>query len=255
MLSLPPDALGYHVNSQIFRCGALRLTAEEVLGRGSFCTAFLASAPNGVRAVVKKAIFTSIDRVQRKDQLTHLTNEQNILRSFRGTQILPRLLDDRVVATTDAPYLVIVPAGTVLPLFAATLSLVQRRQLAPKLHVDLLSCLAAAHALGFCHSDLRPDNIIALPGNTFTVIDWGLGRTSNSPMHHYRGGLCYMHDDVLARMPIVDGCEVILYKPEYDVAAVKYIAWAFANSEKKLKVPWADCSPQEMVKLRRALVA
>lgn len=47
----------------------------------------------------------------------------------------------------------------------------------------VLRALRAAHDLGWVHCDVRPQNIVACPGNHFVLVDWGLARPVEAPAH------------------------------------------------------------------------
>ena len=51
----------------------------------------------------------------------------------------------------------------------------------------------ACDKFGYCHSDLRADNVIVV-NDTYIIIDWALARKENELIHNYSGGLVYFHD-------------------------------------------------------------
>jgi serine/threonine-protein kinase len=73
---------------------------------------------------------------------------------------------------------------------------------------QLLDVLAAAHALGIVHRDIKPDNLFVLPGGRLKVIDFGIARVrGEAPLlctpHGIRmGTLSYMSPEQAAGQPV-----------------------------------------------------
>jgi serine/threonine protein kinase len=241
--SLTPGQLGCTHRPQQFHTSVGAFNAVQVLGRGAFCTAFRAVGAKHPHqeVVVKQEILTSTGKDTHRNLLSHLTREMEILRMFGGqpNSPLPRLLLPEEVVTSASPFLLMLPVGLDLIRHATLLSAHERRKHAKVLEADLRSCLQFAHSVGVCHSDLRPANVIALPSGGYSVIDWGLGRAPDAPLHRYKGAVPFMHDELLRALPPPCDKREVPFKAEYDLGAIEYIVWAFIQGDKGLVAPWA----------------
>ena len=97
------------------------------------------------------------------------------------------------------------------------------------LYRNLIEALGAALKVGFCHTDLRPDNVVVV-GETFVVIDWGLATPPDTQFHEHRAGIDFYHDEIV----ITEVEDAPLFKPEFDKFSAKCIAYFFA----KISIPW-----------------
>jgi serine/threonine protein kinase len=100
------------------------------------------------------------------------------------------------------------------------------------------SGIAAAHAAGYCHCDLRPENIVVVDHNV-VIIDWGLSGKVGEKRHKHNGGLLFFHDEILMRSP-EDNTDLLITK-EQDTVSIEYIAVAimsFDTSRGCNAVPW-----------------
>ena len=70
-----------------------------------------------------------------------------------------------------------------------------------KMREDVRIALDHSHGLGWCHCDVRIENILAFEdGNrdyNFQLIDWGLARENDGNMHEHTGGVDFFHDDIV----------------------------------------------------------
>lgn len=245
-----------------------------MLGRGGFATAFEAVVvgSSDSSSVVIKAATLSTTQSDRKhyDQLKHMTKELDVLKqlhhmvwmsgsttSSSSTAIATSSLDHfpsplftNWECTEQQPFLPMTPVGVPLVLHASNFDKTQRRELGVVLKQQLLYALAIAHQTGFCHCDLRPDNVIFYPpSNTYIIIDWGLGCPPEAPFHGYLGGLPFFHDDIVksaANMSL----STLLYRPEYDVASAEYVVYAFILGMKQLSVPWVHLHSDALIDKR-----
>lgn len=265
----------------------------NLLGRGGFATAFEAvviGQANSPSVVIKTATLTSIlkDRKHEK-QLCHMTNEVNMLRLLSQSINVPQhsssssssssstrasssamsntsgsahiqshvssLLHANWECSEQQLFLPILPVGIPLHLHASDCNKKRRIELAPKLKQNLLDTLQVVHRLGYCHCDLRPDNVIFSPVHeSYVIIDWGLGCESYASFHGYFGGLPFFHDDIV-RSHASDNEELKpAYKPEYDIASAMYVVYAFALGMKLLTVPWAKFKSEELIEARNSFV-
>jgi serine/threonine protein kinase len=143
------------------------------------------------------------------------------------------------------------PVGLPLSLHASGFTKSQRIDLAVKLKNQLLSTLDAAHRLGYCHCDFRPDNIIFNPADeSYIIIDWGLACSSGTEFHGYIGGLPFFHDDIINYVLLEYDAQKPRYTPMYDIVSAHYVVYAFKLGKKHLTVPWATLTGEELIEMR-----
>ena len=221
---------------------------RAVLGRGSFSTVFVAMERNTDSEVaLKKAIRNrnAASQTHAKD-FEYLASECQLLKTFNSqSDKLPYLFDNDWDISAYA-YMPFLPVGVALPVYAALLNKLERSVCLKQLSDDLQEALSVANRFGYCHCDIRPQNVIFARG-VFVLIDWGLARQQGEATHLHIGGLRFYHDDIV-RQPFA----AIPFKTEYDLASVTYVVFAFMEGKPNLEVPWAFLAGEELIELRRS---
>ena len=214
---------------------------------------------------IKMAIPTKTDQGRvHSTRLGHMVHECDILRVLQSTPMtpysssrryslrlrdsnnnnihFPSLYDREWKCTESQPFLPLTPIGVSLAVFASQHDTASRKKLADTLQEQLTQSLAFAHTQGYCHRDLRPDNVIYDDNKkVFVIIDWGLGAKVNSPMHEYNGGIDFFHDIIVRYVySVYSGVktEPPLYIPDFDYASASYVVYAFKRGLSNLSVPW-----------------
>ena len=222
LFSCTPEQLGHTIQKKILSGKNslntnLTFQLNDTSGRGSFATVFSASLVGSSSLVaIKMAIPTKTDQGRvHSTRLGHMVHECDILRVLQSTPMIPysssrrsslrrrdsnessssasvsnnnihfpSLYDREWKCTESQPFLPLTPIGISLAVFASQHDTASRKKLAEKLQEQLTKSLAFAHSKGYCHRDLRPDNVIYDDEKkVFVIIDWGLGAKENSPMH------------------------------------------------------------------------
>ena len=155
--------------------------------------------------------------------------------------------------------LLMLPVGVPLIVHISGKRKPERSELAAKMTLDITTALQTALSKGFCHSDLRPDNIVVKPPHHCVLVDWGLARAPAEPMHDCSGGIPFFHDDIVMYFFDKEDREVgeaapppPAYIAEYDAASLAFVAHAVVAGYKKLEVPWAGSIGQNMIARRNA---
>ena len=93
---------------------------------------------------------------------------------------------------------------------------------AAKIGAQVAEALAAAHALGIVHRDVKPSNILVSPGNTAKLMDFGVARVSGDTgltrTGHMIGSIAYMPPE------IARGSEATPAADLYSLGATLYTA-------------------------------
>jgi serine/threonine protein kinase len=265
-LQCTPDQLG--VVSALPVCAGLRSDYElqRILGRGAFCTAFLAlQRPQGNMVVIKRKCLATDTPSADPNRL--LAVECSVLRKFTSgapeCEYLPKLAEPAWMftaavpyvpnwmiaavmpyvpfwmVTAGLPYIPMLPVGQQLERRYADLTAAQRGCEARVLYRHVVAGLHAAHNLGVCHQDVRPQNVVYnVETQCYVLIDWGLAAAPGQPMHPHRGGRPFWHDDVVKARKLFAAWN-FPYFPEHDVAAARYVAWAF-QAQHNLRVSWEN---------------
>lgn len=148
-------------------------------------------------------------RATNRQQQEHLARELEVLRLFEvrmGTAekglLLPVPASQGFTLDPKDPYILSLPVGISLAWRARTLrTQLSRRAEARALSDCLKAVLTAAHQMGVCHTDLRPDNVIYDPQRQlYTVIDWGLAREPGQELHHYEGAIPFFSNAVVRQL-------------------------------------------------------
>jgi serine/threonine-protein kinase len=158
--------------------------------------AVAARIAHGGMATVYLAMDTRLDReVALKVMHAELARDEEFVRRFIGeAKSVARLSHQNVVAVfdqgSDGPFLYLameyVPGRTLKEL------LTERGRFAPAAALDImagvLDGLAAAHASGIVHRDVKPENVLLAPDGRLKVADFGLAR-AQATAAHTRAGL------------------------------------------------------------------
>lgn len=152
-----------------------RYTAHQILGRGSAGTVWLGSGPDGPVAVKLLRDDLSADQ----ELVGRFVQERAALVSLDHPHVVG--IRDLVVDGNDLALVMDLIRGTDLR------SLLDReRRLAPRQAVaiaaDIADALAAAHAAGYVHRDVKPENIL-LDGDTQAALltDFGVAKLIDEP--------------------------------------------------------------------------
>jgi tetratricopeptide (TPR) repeat protein/predicted Ser/Thr protein kinase len=140
-----------------------------------------------------------------------------LLRRATATRSLERLLEEaRTLAAVRHPNVVTVYGADVRDGRAGLwMELVHGRTLeswlqthkamgageAASVAVDLCRALAAVHAAGLVHGDIKPQNVMREEGGRIVLMDFGSGRAQGAPMGASAGTPLYLAPEVLAGAP------------------------------------------------------
>ncbi len=171
--------------------------ADPLVGRlldGRY--AVMARIAHGGMATVYRAVDTRLDReVALKVMHADLARDEDFVRRFIGeAKSVARLSHQNVVAVfdqgTDGPYpylaMEYVPGRTLKDVLR------ERGRFSPAAALDImtgvLDGLAAAHASGIVHRDVKPENVLLTPDGRLKVADFGLAK-AQAAAGHTRTGL------------------------------------------------------------------
>lgn len=207
-----------------------------VLGQGAFATVF-----HGYMGSTQCAVKVHrIDSACTKEEFgVQLVREESVLRGFEAQRSmhLPRLLFAGGSELED-PILVLRDVGVSLARHVNKRPKQERREIAGILHRELIAGLSAALGAGFCHADLRPDNVVFVESTGhFMIIDWSLSVKPLTLSHAHKGGKAFF-SDALVLAADTDNWP-ITFDPQYDVESAFYICVAVVLGGRNLSVPWA----------------
>ncbi len=161
-----------------------RYRVESLIATGGMATVYLGTDTRLDRTVALKVMHAE------------LANDEDFVRRFVGeARSVARLSHPNVVAVYDQGadgqtlYLAMeyVPGRTLRDLMN------ERGRLSPRDALDImdgiLAGLAAAHAAGIAHRDVKPENVLLTSGHSVKVADFGLARTMAGASHTKTGML------------------------------------------------------------------
>ncbi len=161
-----------------------RYRVESLIATGGMATVYLGTDTRLDRTVALKVMHAE------------LANDEDFVRRFVGeARSVARLSHPNVVAVYDQGadgrmlYLAMeyVPGRTLRDLMN------ERGLLSPRDALDImdgiLAGLAAAHAAGIAHRDVKPENVLLTSGHSVKVADFGLARTMAGASHTKTGML------------------------------------------------------------------
>jgi serine/threonine protein kinase len=147
-------------------------TLDSLLGVGGMAAVYGATHRNGARAAIKLfpfSVTTSAEFAERILREGYLANKI-------GHPSVVRVLDDHLDREREYAYLVmellegetarqrVERTGPMSPLEAV------------KYMIDLVDCLAVAHARGVVHRDIKPENLFLTEEGKLKVLDFGVAR-------------------------------------------------------------------------------
>ena len=213
----------------------------NVLGSGAFSSVFDGAVKDcGDRVVVKAPRMGSSAPIS--VQVALLQHEASVIRAFAGrTAALPRLYAEDWHCDEEHPYICLRDRGISLSQLADNRTKDNRRAVAAVLREQAHAGLRAALVAGYCHADLRPENVVYIgdyPVGNFQIIDWGLSVPPQQLTHKHKGGKAFFANELVCA---ADTAEYpIIFKPEYDLESIEYICFAVVRGARNLKVPWAS---------------
>jgi beta-lactam-binding protein with PASTA domain/predicted Ser/Thr protein kinase len=161
-----------------------RYRVESLIATGGMATVYLGTDTRLDRTVALKVMHAE------------LANDEDFVRRFVGeARSVARLSHPNVVGVYDQGadgrtlYLAMeyVPGRTLRDLMN------ERGRLSPRDALDImdgiLAGLAAAHAAGIAHRDVKPENVLLTSGHSVKVADFGLARTMAGTSHTKTGML------------------------------------------------------------------
>jgi serine/threonine protein kinase len=172
---MPSDRTGATRPAPPSQIGRYRVLAE--LGRGSMGIVYAAYDDAGTRSVAVKVLGEAFEH-----------DQDARARFLRETEIVARLRHPNIVSIFEAgeddsrPFLAMqLLDGAPLTDYVAAL---EPSALQPRLDLLVQMCegVAAAHALGVVHRDLKPGNIMVQPDGLLKILDFGVARVSGSNM-------------------------------------------------------------------------
>ena len=241
ILTRSPEELGLPINGHYELNKNVNIIS--VLGMGSFCTVFRGKSTNEIGD-------TSFVAIKRPKYLTNrnlepvqemLLNEYSVLellnkelnrtsvQSLRNwpTCAYPSIQNDIV------PYIVFNDIGKDVKVLYSRLSSKNKSAFIIKIGKDITKALKHAHGLGWCHCDVRVENILAFEVSKgeyyFQLNDWGLAIKIGNNMHEYTGGQVFFHDEIVNKT--VEEQTTVKVQENHDFAALFYSLVALKSFE------------------------
>ena len=155
-----------------------RYAVAAQLGRGSMGVVYKGHDPEIDRPVAIKIVRVDLLETQHRDDY--------LARFRREVQAAGRCMHPNIVAIYDSgshesdPFFVMEYVEAVSLDQALPKGEGVGPQAASDIVLQLLEALAAAHALGVVHRDVKPANMLLTPGRRIKVMDFGISRITTS---------------------------------------------------------------------------
>jgi len=186
--------------------------SDKILGSGSFARVVLANhVPTGKKVAVKIMDKTKLPENMRM----YVAREPGILCNMKHPNIVKMLHSSE----TDAEISVFMQFFEGSDLF----SYIQEKKwvdeaAGKRMFVQLLDALAHVHAAGYCHRDIKLENVLISKTSRsgtrrLVMIDFGFAAPIPSPDHKFTdhpGSVCYAAPELLRGLPY-DGTKVDIY--------------------------------------------
>ncbi|WP_431783991.1 serine/threonine-protein kinase [Streptomyces chumphonensis] len=195
-----------------------RYTAHRILGRGSAGTVWLGSGPEG-RVAIK---LLREDLAADQELVGRFVHERTALMSLDHPRVVG--VRDLVVDGHDLALVMDLVQGSDL-----RTQLDRHRRLTPadavRVTADIADALAAAHAAGYVHRDVKPENILLDEASGHALLtDFGVARLIDAPRRGGTGRVVGTPDYVAPE--IVEGLPPRAAVDIYALATVLYEALA-----------------------------
>ncbi len=153
-----------------------RYWVESIIGRGGFGAVYRARHMHTRQVVALKMLRASAPPgAHGANPGAHLVREAQILATVRHRNIV-QVFDAGVVDGAAFIAMELVEGASIEQLLAQTPALPLPTVLA--LATQLLDGLAAAHAVGVVHRDIKPGNLLVVPDGTLKILDFGISKSS-----------------------------------------------------------------------------
>ena len=222
---------------------------EKEIGRGSFGTVYKAIDPNLQLEVALKVIQprgeTPIDlsRALKEARLLAKISHPNVVRVYRAERI-----GDEVAISME------LIAGDTLEELVARQGLFGANE-ATLIGLDLCRALAAVHAAGTLHGDIKARNVMRETGGRTVLMDFGAGRELRNdgryPDNDFAGTPIYLAPEVFAghrrtRASDVYSLAVLLYflvSGSYPVTGATLTEIGRRHTQPRARIPLRDVRP------------
>ncbi|KAJ9131475.1 hypothetical protein P3X46_035131 [Hevea brasiliensis] len=228
-----------------------------LLGKGGFGSVFYAKTRTTInqgthlppQMAVKSAIM---------DQSSSLKHEKQVLCDLTSSPYVVRCYGDEVTHMANG-----VKVYNLLLEYCSGLSLERQIRLSgfgladsdvKYYSRDVLQGLKYIHCRGYIHCDIKPDNILLVPGNgerkgTFVakLADFGLAEAVNEERHDLRGTTRYMSPELVREKKIgyatdiwAFGCavlEMLTGKPAWEYSEVEDLLWVIGYTDELPQIP------------------
>jgi len=213
-----------------------RWTLERLVGVGGMAAVYAASHRNSGRVAIKM-LHTDLSQ---SDRLRAAFVREGRLLNRIEHPYVARVLDDDVDDDGSA-YLIM----DLLP----GVSLADRAEMnrldedeAIEVADQLLGILAAAHAKGIVHRDVKPDNVLVDERGTVRLVDFGIAQDAHSAGISTLSGLSYGTPGYMAPEQLVPSPGSV--GPHTDIWAVGAMLFALVTGE----LPYAETNPNALAR-------